>query len=107
MESLFPELSCDICGGTMTKVSDNEAVCTRNETHRRKLMSEDYIEKILSILREHPNGIMVEQIKEQYGDTDSDMIHRALRELERRGVVAGASPFRYIGPPEETEDEGA
>jgi hypothetical protein len=35
MEPLFPELTCEICGGTMTKVSDKEAVCTRDDRHRR------------------------------------------------------------------------
>ena len=36
-EPLFPEFSCEICGSTMTKVSDKEAVCTRDDRHRRKL----------------------------------------------------------------------
>jgi hypothetical protein len=42
MEPLFPELSCEIsgCDGTMTKVSDTEAVCTRDDRHRRKLTLE-------------------------------------------------------------------
>lgn len=40
MEPLFPERSCEICGGTMTNVSDTEAVCTSNETHKRKLTTE-------------------------------------------------------------------
>jgi hypothetical protein len=40
MEPLFSELSCEICGGTMTKVSDTEAVCTSNDTHRRPLTIE-------------------------------------------------------------------
>ena len=37
MKPLFGNLTCEICGGTMTKVSETEAVCTQNETHRRKL----------------------------------------------------------------------
>jgi len=38
--TLFPELACTVCGGTMTKVSDEVAVCIRNETHRRTLEGE-------------------------------------------------------------------
>lgn len=37
MKPLFGNLTCEICSGTMTKVSEIEAVCTQNETHRRKL----------------------------------------------------------------------
>jgi hypothetical protein len=37
MKPLFENLTCEICGGTVTKVSAIEAVCTQNETHRRKL----------------------------------------------------------------------
>ena len=36
LDALEP-LRCQICGGTMTKVSDTEAVCTNNETHKRKV----------------------------------------------------------------------
>jgi hypothetical protein len=37
MKPLFPELVCEIenCGGTMTKISETEAVCTNDERHRR------------------------------------------------------------------------
>jgi len=35
--TLFPELACVECGGTMTKVSNEVAVCIQNETHRRTL----------------------------------------------------------------------
>jgi hypothetical protein len=34
---MLDSLSCSICGGTMTKVSENEAVCTNDEQHRRKI----------------------------------------------------------------------
>jgi hypothetical protein len=37
MKPLFGNLTCEICGGTMTKVAETEAVCTQNEAHRRKL----------------------------------------------------------------------
>lgn len=37
MEPLFPELICETCGGQMTKVSDEEAVCTSDGRHRRML----------------------------------------------------------------------
>jgi len=40
MEPLFPELICEICGEPITKVSDKEAVCTRDGRHRRKLTIE-------------------------------------------------------------------
>jgi hypothetical protein len=37
MEHLFDSVTCSICGGTMTKISDTEAVCTSDERHRRKI----------------------------------------------------------------------
>ncbi len=37
MEPLFPSLTCQVCGGSMTKVSENEAVCMNDETHKRKI----------------------------------------------------------------------
>ncbi len=41
MEPLFPSLTCSVCGGSMTKVSEKggvvEYVCMNNETHRRKV----------------------------------------------------------------------
>lgn len=42
MGALFESLTCGVCGGTMTKVSDAEAVCLNNECKRKlkgKLLS--------------------------------------------------------------------
>lgn len=32
---MFESLTCTLCGGTMTRVSETEAVCSLNESHRR------------------------------------------------------------------------
>ena len=37
MKALFEELACQICGGSMTRVSATKAVCFSNETHIRDL----------------------------------------------------------------------
>jgi len=46
MEPLFPELNCEICGEPMAKVSDKEAVCTRDSRHRRPLTIEPKKESV-------------------------------------------------------------
>ncbi len=56
MEPLFPELSCEICGGTMTKVSDKEAVCTRDDRHRRKLTIEPKKQSVGAAPKTVPTG---------------------------------------------------
>jgi hypothetical protein len=37
MEQLFAGPPCSICDGTMTKVSETEAVCFNDEQHKRKI----------------------------------------------------------------------
>lgn len=41
MEPLFPSLTCKMCGGSLTKVSEKdgvaEYVCMNDETHKRKV----------------------------------------------------------------------
>jgi hypothetical protein len=58
MEPLFPELSCKIsgCDGTMTKVSDTEAVCTCDDKHRRKLTLEPKKQSVGAAPKTVPTG---------------------------------------------------
>ena len=64
MEPLFPELICEICdeirgeicGGQMIKVSDKEAVCTKDGRHRRKLTIEPKRQSVRAVPKTVPTG---------------------------------------------------
>ena len=49
--------------------------------------------KIKAIVASHPEGIMPEQIKEQYGFANMDAIRAALHVLEDRGEVQAVDPI--------------
>jgi hypothetical protein len=52
--------------------------------------------KIKAIVKSHPEGIMPEQIREQYGFAHMNVIRAALRMLEERGEVQAIDPiYRY------------
>lgn len=68
---MFESLTCTICGGTMTKVSETEAVCTSNESHKRTINVGRRERITYGPLKDHPDhwGItgIVEGESRQWG----------------------------------------
>jgi hypothetical protein len=60
---------------------------------------EDDLNRILSIARSYPKGegITVEALMSEYGFTDSNLVHAALKELEKRGQLTARPLFYYTG----------
>ena len=59
------------------------------------VISEDVLNRILSIARAYPEneGITVEALMSEHGFTDSNLVHAALSELERRGQLTARPLF--------------
>jgi len=63
------------------------------------VISEDVLNRILSIARSHPKGkgITVEALMDKHGFTDSNVVHAALNELVKRGQITPRQLFYYTG----------
>jgi len=53
----------------------------------------EVIAKIKAIVASHPEGIMVEQIREKYGFANANVIWAALNVLRERGEIDSIDPF--------------
>lgn len=63
----------------------------------------DIHERILQVLRRHPNGITIEGIREELGITGHQHLDRRVRELRRRFVISHSPGAGYVlqGPRQE------